>query len=74
MAKETTNVRIPRELFEEARATTEQMEQKLGFRPSVSQFVEKAIRDTIRRINAGEFTLLSPDEDGPDEKQKRPHN
>ncbi|MCB1137473.1 MAG: hypothetical protein KDK23_01910 [Leptospiraceae bacterium] len=59
MAKETTNVRVPRELFEEAREATELMEKKLGFRPSVSQFVEKAIRDAILRLKAGDIEFLS---------------
>ena len=58
MPKETTNVRIPRELFEEAREATSDMEQRLGFRPSVSQFVEKSIRDSIRRLKAGETGFL----------------
>lgn len=58
MPKETTNVRIPRELFEEAREATAVMEQRLGFRPSVSQFVEKAIRDSIRRLHAGDTGFL----------------
>lgn len=63
MAKETTNVRIPRDLFEEAREATETLERKLGFRPSVSQFVEKCIRDTINRLNAGDIGFL--DSTGP---------
>ncbi len=71
MPKETTNVRIPRELFEEAREATAVMEQRLGFRPSVSQFVEKAIRDSIRRLNAGETGFLDAME--AEKKDSRSH-
>ena len=59
MARETTNVRIPRELFEAAREATELMEERIGFRPSVSQFVEKSIRDSIRRLQQGDTDFFS---------------
>ncbi|MBU41969.1 MAG: hypothetical protein CMN76_02025 [Spirochaetaceae bacterium] len=70
MPKETTNVRIPRALFEEAREATSVMEQRLGFRPSVSQFVEKSIRDSIRRLQAGDLGFL--DSLDPDKKDSKP--